>query len=88
MSGSKEKLKNLWMMAKEESKKSGLKLNIKKTNTIASNYITSWQIDGDIMEILTGFIFLFIYFFLSLKSLQMVTAVIQLKDTYSLEKKL
>ena len=87
MSESKEKLKNLLMMSKEESKKSGLKLNIKKINTIASNPITSWQIDGDIMEIVTGFIFLFIYF-LSLKSLQMVTAVIQLKDTYSLERKL
>ena len=54
--------------AKEESKKSGLKLNIKKTNTIASNPITSWQIDWDTMEIVTDFVW-------ALKSLQMVTAV-------------
>ena len=55
--------------AKDESKKSGLKLNIKKTNTIQSNPITSWQIDGDTMERVTDFVW-------ALKSLQMVTAVI------------
>ena len=46
------------MKVKEESKKAGLKLNIQKTMIMASNPITSWQIDGETMEIVTGFIFL------------------------------
>ena len=46
------------MKVKEESEKAGLKLNIQKTKIIASSPITSWQIDGDIMETVTDFIFL------------------------------
>ena len=51
MSESKEKLKSLLMKVKEESEKLGLKLNIKKTKIMASGPITSWQIDGETMEI-------------------------------------
>ena len=50
MAESEEKLKSLLMKVKEESEKAGLKLNIQKTNTIASSPITSWQIDGETME--------------------------------------
>ena len=55
---SKEKLKSLFMKVEEESEKSGLKLNIQKTKIMASSPITSWQIDGEIMETVTDFIFL------------------------------
>ena len=67
------------MKVKEESEKVGLKLNIHKTNIMASSPITSWQIDG---ETVADFIFL------GSKSLQMVTAAMKLKDAYSLEGKL
>ena len=53
-----EELKSLLMKVKEESEKVGLKLNIQKTKIMASSPITSWQIDGDTMEIVTDFIFL------------------------------
>ena len=53
-----EELKNLLMKVKEESEKVGLKLNIQKTKIMASGPITSWQIDGKTMEIVTDFIFL------------------------------
>ena len=53
MEESKEKLKSLLMKVKEESEKVGLKLNIKKMKIMASCPITSWQIDGEIMEIMT-----------------------------------
>ena len=55
MTESKE-LKSLLMKVKEESEKVGLKLNIQKTKLVASGLITSWQIDGDIMETVTDFI--------------------------------
>ena len=55
---SKEELKSLLMKVKEESEKVGLKLNIQKTKIMASGPITSWQIDGETMEIVTDFIFL------------------------------
>ena len=58
MAESEEKLKSLLMKVKEESEKAGLKLNIQKTNTIASSPITSWQIDGETMETERHFIFL------------------------------
>ena len=58
MAESEEKLKSLLMKVKEESKKAGLKLNIQKTKIMASRSITSWQIGGETMEIVTGFIFL------------------------------
>ena len=58
MAESKEELKSLLMKVKTESEKSDLKLNIQKTKIIASGPITSWQIDGETMEIVTDFIFL------------------------------
>ena len=58
MAESKEKLKSLLMKLKEESEKFVLKLNIQKTKILASGPITSWQIDGEIMETLRDFIFL------------------------------
>ena len=70
------------MKVKEESEKVGLKLNIQKTEIMASSLITSWQIDGETMETVTDFIFRVT------KSLQMVTAAMKLKDAYSLEGKL
>ena len=58
MAESKEELKRLLMKVKEESEKVGLKLHIQKTKIMASNPITSWQIDGKTMETVTDFIFL------------------------------
>ena len=58
MAESEEELKSLLMKVKEESEKVGLKLNIWKTKIMASSPITSWQIDGEIMETVTDFIFL------------------------------
>ena len=60
MAESKEELKSLLMKVKEESEKVALKLNIQKTKIMASGLITSWQIDGEAMETLTDFIYLFI----------------------------
>ena len=82
MAESEEELKSLLKKVKEESEKAGLKLNIQKTNVMASSPITSWQINGETMETVTDF------FFLGSKSLQMVTAAMKLKDAYSLEGKL
>ena len=82
MPESEEELKSLLMKVKEESEKAGLKLNIQKTKIMASGPITSWQIDGEIVETVSDFIFL------APKLLQMVTAAMKLKDTYSLEGKL
>ena len=58
MAESKEELKSLLMKVKEESEKAGLKLNIQQMKIMASGPITSWQIDGKAMEIVTDFIFL------------------------------
>ena len=58
MAESEEELKNLLMKVKEESEKAGLKLNIQKTKIMASDHITSWQIDGETVETATDFIFL------------------------------
>ena len=82
MAESKEELKSLLMKVKEESEKVGLKLNIQKTKIMASGPITSWQIDGETMEIVADFLFW------APKSLQMVTAGMKLKDACSLEEKL
>ena len=57
MAESKEELKSLLMKVKEESEKTGLKLNIQKTKIMASGPITSWQIDGETVETVTDFIF-------------------------------
>ena len=80
--GSEEELKSLLMKAKVESEKVGLKLNIQKTKIMASGPITSREIDRETMETVSDFIFW------ATKSLQMVTAAMKLKDTYSLEGKL
>ena len=74
-----EELKSLLMKVKEESEKFGLKLNIQKTKIMASDSITSWQIDGEAVAD---------FFWGAPKSLQMVIAAMKLKDTYSLEGKL
>ena len=58
MAESEEELKRLLIKVKEESEKAGLKLNIQKTKMMASGPITSWQIDGEIMETVEDFIFL------------------------------
>ena len=76
-----EELKSL-LMKVDESKKVGLKLNIQKTKIIASDAITSWQIDGETMETLTDFIFL------GSKITADVTALVKSKDACSLEEKL
>ena len=81
MAESKEDQKNLLMKVEEESEKVGLKLNIQKTKIMASGPVTSWQIDGETLETVTDF-------FWALKSLQMVTAAMKLKDTFSLEENL
>src|SRR5574338_86547 len=80
MAESEEELKNLLMKVKVESEKVGLKLNIQKTKIIASGPITSWETDGETVETVSDFIFW------ASKSLQMVTAAMKLKDTYSLVK--
>ena len=82
MAQREEELKSLLMKVKEESEKIGLKLNIQKTKIMASSPITSWQIDRETMETVADFIFW------ALKSLQMVTLAMKLKDTCSLEEKL
>ena len=82
MTESEEELKSLLMKVREESEKTGLKLNIEKTKIMASGPITSWQIDGETMETVIDFILG------SPRSLQMVTAAMKLKDTCSLEEKL
>ena len=82
MAESEEELKSLSMEVKEESEKVGLKLNIQKTKIMASGPITSWQIGGEMVETVTDFILG------GSKSLQIVTADMKLKDSYSLEEKL
>ena len=70
------------MKVKEESENVGLKLNIKKTNIMASGPITPWQIDRETVETVAD------YFWGAPKSLQMVIAAMKLKDAHSLEGKL
>ena len=82
MAESEEELKSLLMKVKEESEKVGLKLNIQKTKIMASDPITSWEIDGETVETVSDFIFW------APKSLQMVIAAMKLKDAYFLEGKL
>ena len=78
MAECEEKLKSLLMKVKEESEKVGLKLNIQKTNFMASGPITSWQIDGETVETVTDFIFWG----------SKITAAMKLKNACSLEEKL
>ena len=81
MAESEEEVKSLLMNVKKESEKAGLKLNIQEMKIIASGPFTSWQIVGERME--TGTLFS-----CTPKSLQMVTAAMELKDTWCLEEKL
>jgi len=83
MAESEEELKNLLMKMKEEGEKVGLKLNIQKSNIMASSSITSWEIDGEIVEAVRD-----VFLGGAPKSLQMVTAVMKLKDACSLKEKL
>ncbi|XDA72523.1 hypothetical protein R6Z07F_002803 [Ovis aries] len=77
MAESEEELKSLLMKVKEESEKVGLKLNIQKTKIIASGPITSWQIEGETWKLWLTL------FFWAAKSLKMVIAAMELKDTCS-----
>ena len=79
MAESEEELKSLLMKVKEENEKVGLKLNIQKTKIMASDPITSREIDGETVSDFS---------FWSPKSLQMVIVAMKLKDSYSLEEKL
>ena len=83
MAESEEELKSLLMKVKEESEKVGLKLNIQRTEIMASSPITSWQIDGGKNGNSDR-----LYTLYAPKSLQMVIAAKKLKDPYSLEGKL
>ena len=82
MAESEEELKTLLMKVKQKSEKVGLKLNIQKTQIMAFGPITSWKIDGEIVETVADFIWG------APKSLQMLIAAMKLKDAYSLEGKL
>ena len=82
MAQSETALKSLLMKVKEESEEVGLKLNTQKTKIMASGPITSWQIDGETVETVAGFILG------GSKTLQMVTAAMKLTQAYSLEGKL
>ena len=82
MAESEEELKSLLMKVKEESEKAGLKLNIQKMMIMASDAVTSWQIDVEKMETVTDF------YSWAPKSLWIVTAAMKLKDACSLEEKL
>ena len=82
MAESEEELKNLLMRVKEESEKVGLKPNIQKTKIMASDPITSWEINGETWKLCQSL------FLGAPKSLQMVTEAMKLKDAYSLEEKL
>ena len=82
MAESEEELKSLLMKVKKKSEKVGLQLNIQKTKIMASGPITSWQIDGETVEMVADFIFLLP------KSLQIVIAAMKWKHTYPLEGKL
>ena len=82
MAENEEELKSLLMKVKQESENNGLKLNLKlKTKIMASGHITSWQIDGETMEIVRDLTFL------APKTLWIVTTAMKLKDTCSLEEK-
>ena len=82
MAESEEELKSLLMKVKEESENVGLKFNNQKMKIMACGPITSWEIDGEIVETVSDFVLG------APKSLQMVTAAMKLKDTYSLGGKL
>ena len=82
MAEREEELNSTLLKVKEESRKAGLKLNIRKPKIMASSPITSWQIDGETTETVTDFIFL------DFKITVVMTALMKLKDDCSLEEKL
>ena len=82
MAKSEDELKSLLMKVKEESEKTGLKLSIQQTKIMSAGPFSSWQIDGETVETVSDL------FFWAPKSLQMVIAAMEIKDTYSLEGKL
>ena len=82
MAESEKEQKSLLMKLKVEREKVGLKLNIQRSKIIPSGSITSWQIDGEMVETVSDF------FFWAPKSLQMAIAAMKLKEAYSLEGKL
>ena len=82
MAESKEELKSLLMKVKEKSEKAGLKLNIQKAKIMVAGPISSWQIDGETMEMVTDSIYL------DSKITADITAAMKSKDTCSLEEKL
>ena len=82
MAESEEELESLLMKVKEESEKAGLKLNIQKTKIVTSSPITSWQIDGRIVEMVKTDFISWVP-----KSLQMVTPAMKLKEACSLKEK-
>ena len=82
MAETKEELKSLLMKVKEKSEKVGLKLNIQKTKIMSSSPITSWEIDGETVETVAGFIVG------GSKITSDGAAAMKLKDAYSLEEKL
>ena len=82
MAESEEEIKSLSRRVKEKSEKADLKLNIQKIKSMATGPIISWQIEGETVETVTDFISG------APKPLQMMTAAMKLKDTYSLEEKL
>ena len=82
MAEREEELKSLLIIVKEEREKAGLKLNIQKTKIMASSPITAWQIDGETMKHRQTL------FSWALKSLQVVTATMKLRNACSLEEKL
>ena len=79
MAESGEELRRFLIKVQEESEKAGLKLNIQKSKIMASDLITSWETDGEAVEIVADFIFG------APKSLQIVTTAMKLKDAYSLD---
>ena len=82
MAESEDELKRLLIKVKEDIEKTGLNINIQKMKIMASDPITSWQVDGETMETVID------YFWGAPKSLEMVTAAMKLKDTCSLEERL
>ena len=82
MTESEEKLKSLLMRVKEESGRAGLRLNIKKTNIMASDPISAWQIEGEKVEVVTDFLFSW-----APKSLWTVTAAVKSDDCFLAEKR-
>ena len=83
MAQSEEELKSLLLRVKQESERFGLKLNIQETKIMTSGATTSWEIDGETVQIVSE-----VFWGVGPKSLQMVIAAMKLQDVFSLEGKL